>query len=84
MPVGQLIGVIATIYNFMHLPRAGMRSNDGVFASAVLRRWHSKASQRSLLRNERKLSAIIGRDEIRTQRVLCSMQPAAAIALTAG
>jgi hypothetical protein len=80
MPVGQLIGV----YNFMHLPRAGMRSNDGVFASAVLRRWHSKASPRSLLRNERKLSAIIGRDEIRTRRLLCSMQPAAAIALTAG
>ena len=82
--MGQLIGVIATLYNFMHLPRAGMRSNDGVFASAVLRRWHSKASPRSLLRNERKLSAIIGRDEIRTQRVLCSLQPAAAIALIAG
>jgi hypothetical protein len=82
--VDQLIGVIAIIYNFVNLPRAGMRSNNGEFASAVLHPWHSKAGPRSLLRNERKLSAIIGRDEIRTQRVLCSMQPAAAIALTAG
>jgi hypothetical protein len=82
--VDQLIGAIATIYNFVRLPRAGMRSNDGEFASAVLDPWHSKADPRSLLPNERKLSAIIGRDEIRTQRLLCSMQPAAAIALTAG
>ena len=82
--MGQLIGVIATIYNFVRLPRAGMRSNDGVFASAVLHPWHSKASPRSLLRNERKLSAIIGRDEIRTQRGLSSMQAAAAIEMTAG
>ena len=80
----QLIGVIATIYNFVRLPRAGVRSNDGDFASADLDPWHSKAGPRSLLLSERKLSAIIGRDEIRTQRVLCSMQPAAAIALTAG
>jgi hypothetical protein len=82
--VGQLIGVIATIYNFAHLPHAGMRSNDGEFASAVLHPWHSKADSHSLLQNERKLSAIIGRDEICTQRGLSSMQPTAAIALTAG
>ena len=79
--MGQLIGVIATIYIFVHLPRAGVRSNDGVFASAVLHRRHSKAGQRSLLRSS---PHIIGRDEIRTQRGLSSMQAAAAIAMTAG
>ena len=59
--MSQLIGVMATIYNFVHLPH-GMRSNDGEFASAVLHQWHSKADSHSLLQNERKFSAIIGRD----------------------
>ncbi|MGC1825628.1 MAG: hypothetical protein WA723_08320 [Pseudolabrys sp.] len=81
--MGQLIGVIATIYNFVRLPRAGVRSNDGEFASADLHPWHSKAGPRSLLRSERKLSAI-GRDEICRQHGLSSMQAAAAIAMTAG
>jgi hypothetical protein len=82
--VGQLIGVIATIYNFVRLPRAGVRSNDGEFASADLHPWYSKAGPRSLLRGERKLSAIIGRDEICKQHGLSSLQTAAAIAMTAG
>jgi hypothetical protein len=82
--VDQLIGVIATIYNFVRLPRAGVRSNDGDFASADLHPWHSKASPRSVSRSEHKLSAIISRDEIYKQHGLCSMQAAAAIALTAG
>jgi hypothetical protein len=33
--VDQLIGVIATIYNFVRLPRAGVRSNDAQGALAV-------------------------------------------------
>jgi hypothetical protein len=82
--VGQLIGVIATIYNFVRLPRAGVRSNDGEFASTDLHPWHSKAGPRSLLRSKRKLSAIIGRDEIYKQHRLSSLQTAAAIAMTAG
>ena len=82
--MGQLIGVIATIYNFVRLPRAGVRSNDGEFASADLHPGHSKAGPRSLLRSERKLFAIIGRDEICKQHGLSSMQAAAAIAMTAG
>jgi hypothetical protein len=82
--VGQLIAVIATTYNFVRLPHAGMRSNDGVFASAVLHQLHPKAGPRSFSQNERKLSAIIDRDEIRTQRGLSSIQAVAAIAMTAG
>ena len=40
--MGQLIAVIATTYNFVRLPHAGVRSNDGVFASAVLHQLHRK------------------------------------------
>jgi hypothetical protein len=78
--VGPLIAVFAT-YKFVRPPRARVRSNDAVFAFAAF----APASQnpRSLSQNAGKLSAIIGRDEICTQRGLSSMQAAAAIAMTA-
>ncbi|MGB7779785.1 MAG: hypothetical protein WBL77_24270, partial [Pseudolabrys sp.] len=44
-PMGQLIGVIAIIYIFVRLPRAGVRSNDGEFASADLHPRHSRPAR---------------------------------------
>jgi hypothetical protein len=79
--VGPLIAVFAT-YKFVRLPRARVRSNGAVFAFAV---FAPVASQdpRSISQNAGKPSAIIGRDEICTQRGLSSIQAAAAIAMTA-
>jgi hypothetical protein len=69
MPVGQLIAVAAT-YDFVHLSRDGVRSNDRGPDFAP------KACE--------SLSAIIGRDEISTQPGLSSVQAAAEIAMKAG
>ena len=79
--MGPLIAVFAT-YKFVRLPRARVRSNDAVFAFAAFAPVASQ-NPRSLSQNAGKLSAIIGRDEICTQRGLSSMQAAAAIAMTA-
>ena len=79
--MGALITFFAT-YKFVRLPRARVRSNDAVFVFAVFAPVAFQDS-RSLSQNADKLSAIIGRDEICTQRGLSSMQAAAAIAMTA-
>lgn len=55
--MGQLIGVIAIIYIFVRLPRAGVRSNDGETASADLHPRHSETGPRSLLRSSPQSSA---------------------------
>ena len=80
--MGQLIGVIATIYNFVRMPACGaMTANSrqrictrGIRKPARVRSYRASASS----------SAIIGRDEICKQHGLSSMQAAAAIAMTAG
>ncbi|MGA9124745.1 MAG: hypothetical protein WB382_15700 [Pseudolabrys sp.] len=80
--MGQLIGVIATIYNFVRAPACGALTANS--RQRICTPGHSKAGPRSLLRSERKLFAIIDRDEICKQYGLSSMQAAAAIAMTAG
>jgi hypothetical protein len=80
--VSQLIGVMATIYNFVHLPHAGMRSNDGEFASAVLHPWHSKADSHSLLQNARQASPLSSA-AMRRHATRIVLDAAAAIAMTA-
>jgi hypothetical protein len=69
MPVGQLIAVAAT-YDFVRLSRAGVRSND-----------HGPDFAPKACKS---LSAIIGHDEISTQRGLSSVQAGAEIDMRAG
>jgi len=61
--VSQLFPVIAA-HDFGCLPRAGVGSDGAVFAFTILNQWPAKARYAIALQNERKLSAIIGRDEI--------------------
>jgi hypothetical protein len=77
--MGHLIAIITSSYAFVHPSRTGMWSNEGVFASAICTRWHP-----NFYRTKRKLSVIICRDEIETQRGLSSMEEVAAITLTGG
>lgn len=64
---------------YWYVERTGTWSNEGVFASAICTRWHP-----NFYRTKRKLSVIICRDEIETQRGLSSMEEVAAITLTGG
>ena len=61
----------------VRLQRAGVKRKDGVFATGVLHLWHADADRSALPANEKKLSDIIASDEIRAQRGLSAMQPAA-------
>lgn len=80
--MGQLIGVIATIYNFVRAPACGALTANS--RQRICTRGIRKPAPRSLLQSERKLFPIIGRDEICKQHGLSAMQAAAAIAMTAG
>ncbi len=68
----------------VRLQRAGVRRKDGVFATGVLHLWHAEADRSALPANEQKLSDIIASDEIRAQRGLSVLQPAAPAAASAG
>jgi glycosyltransferase involved in cell wall biosynthesis len=68
----------------VRLQRAGVRRKDGVFATGVLHLWHAEADRSALSANEKKLADIIAGDDIRAQRGLSVLQPAAAAAASAG
>jgi glycosyltransferase involved in cell wall biosynthesis len=68
----------------VRLLRAGVRRKDGVFATGVLHLWHAEADRSALPANEKKLSDIIAGDDIRAQRGLSVLQPAASAAASAG
>lgn len=65
----------------VRLLRAGARRKDGVFATGVLHLWHPEADRGRLTENERKLSGIIGGNNIRAQRGLSALEDAASSAL---
>jgi glycosyltransferase involved in cell wall biosynthesis len=67
----------------VRLLRAGVKRKDGAFAIGVLHLWHAEADRGRLAVNERRLSDIIASDDVRAQRGLSALQPAAAAFETA-
>jgi len=68
----------------VRLLHAGVRRNDGAFATGVIHLWHPEADRSLLPENERKLDDVVAGNRVRAQRGLSSLQATAAVTIAAG
>ena len=68
----------------VRLLRAGVRRKDGVFATGVIHLWHREFDRSQLAENERKLGDVIAGANVRAQRGLSALAPAASATRIAG
>jgi glycosyltransferase involved in cell wall biosynthesis len=64
----------------VRLLHAGVRREDGNFATGVIHLWHAEADRAQLTDNERKLHGVVAGGRIAAQRGLSALQAAADIA----